>query len=274
MGGGQLRNHQVRALVRLLNEAHELPADQGERPRHLLSGLRRILGATVGACVLDRDFGPGGHGDFTPVALEGWDSTTLPTLELLGRNGSGFHPGLRVLMGKSLEPGALVTTTRRELVDDRGWYGAPFIEHHLGPAHLDDSLYSIRRSDVPSEVQGIGFYRARNERPFDEADRELLHLFHLECGSMFHAPAPAGDLLPRARLSPRERQTTELLLLGLTDKEIAGQLGISRFTVNQYTKSIYRRFGVRSRGELAARLLGRQGPGPRRRLALATRDLA
>ncbi|MBZ4416317.1 LuxR C-terminal-related transcriptional regulator [Myxococcus sp. RHSTA-1-4] len=266
MKPSHLRGHQVRALVRLLNEAHELPESQGERPRHLLSGMRRILGATCGACVLDRDFGPGGRGDFVSVVLEGWDGTTLPTVEFLARAGSAFQPAIRALMHRNPEPAALVTTTRRELVDDRGWYGAPFVEHHLGPAHLDDSLYSIRRSDEPSVVQGIGFYRERNERPFDDADRELLHLFHAECGAMFDTPEPAGDDALRAGLAPRERQTLELLLRGLTDKEIAGQLGISRFTVNQYTKSIYRRFGVQSRTALLARLLGRPAPASRARM--------
>lgn len=258
MAGGQLRTSQVRALVRLLNEAHEL--GRAERPRHLLAGMRRILGAAVGACVLDRDFGPGGHGDFTSIVLDGWDDTTLTAIRVLGENGSAFNPSIRSLMTLRPEPGALVTATRRELIGDRAWYGSPFLEHHVRPAHLDDSLYSIHRTDVPSVVQGLGFYRGRNERPFDEADRELMHLFHAECGPMLELPEMTEDERLRARLSPRERQTLGLLLRGLADKDIADQLGISRFTVNQYTKSIYRRFGVRARAELIARLLGHQAP--------------
>ena len=61
-------------------------------------------------------------------------------------------------------------------------------------------------------------------------------------------------------LSPRERETLALLLAGLSDKEIAARLGISRHTVNEYTKSIYGRFGVHSRGSLLAHLL-RRGAG-------------
>lgn len=251
--------------MRLLNEAHELPTGGGERPEHLLAGLRRLLGATVGACVVDRDFVPGGRGDFTAVVLEGWDPNTLPAIEGIREVGSAFQPAVRALMHRSPEPASLVTTTRRELVDDRAWYDTPYFEHLLGPSRLDDSLYSIRRSDVPSVVQGIGFFRARNERSFDEADRELLHLFHAECGWMLHASVQTRDDALCARLAPRERQTLELLLGGLTDKDIAEQLGISRFTVNQYTKSLYRRFGVHSRAALIARLLGRPAPASRPR---------
>ncbi|MCY1022469.1 response regulator transcription factor [Pyxidicoccus sp. MSG2] len=61
------------------------------------------------------------------------------------------------------------------------------------------------------------------------------------------------------QIAPRERQTLELLLHGLSDKEIAARLEISRFTVNHYTKSIYRRFGVQTRTALISRLLDRQG---------------
>jgi DNA-binding CsgD family transcriptional regulator len=61
----------------------------------------------------------------------------------------------------------------------------------------------------------------------------------------------------RTDLSPRERQTLALLLEGLTDKEIAARLGISPYTVNQYTKSIYARFGADSRAGLLAQWLHR-----------------
>ncbi|MFP2925879.1 response regulator transcription factor [Pyxidicoccus sp. 3LG] len=251
-----LRSSQVKALVQLLNEAHELSVSQGERPRHLLSGLRRIMGADVAACVLERDFRPGERGDFTPVFLDGWDGTTLPACQALVKQGSAYNPGIRALMERRPRPGVIATATRRELVGDRAWYGSPYVEHYLQPAHLDDSLYSSRWKDEPAVVQGIGIFRGRNERPFDAADRELLHLFHSECAAMLSAPEPPGDDALMARLAPRERQTLELLLHGLADKEIAARLGISRFTVNQYTKSIYRRFGVQTRAALLARLLG------------------
>jgi DNA-binding CsgD family transcriptional regulator len=58
-------------------------------------------------------------------------------------------------------------------------------------------------------------------------------------------------------LSPRERQTLDLLLIGNAEKEIANRLAISRHTVHVYVKSIYKRFGVCSRGELLARWVQR-----------------
>ncbi|NOK37073.1 response regulator transcription factor [Corallococcus exercitus] len=263
MAAGSLRSSQVRALVRLVNEAHELPEGQGQRPRHLLSGMCRLLGADAGACVLERDFRPEGRGGFTAVVLEGWDGAARPALEALQRMGSACNPAIRSLMELTPVPGAVVTALRRELVGDRAWYGAPYVEHYLRPSQLDDSVYSIRWSEVPGAVRGIGIYRGRSERPFDEADRELLHLFHAECGALLGVPEPAEEEALGVRLTPRERQTLRLLLQGLGDKQIAARLGISRFTVNQYTKTLYRRFDVRSRTALIARLLGGQGGGIR-----------
>jgi DNA-binding CsgD family transcriptional regulator len=43
------------------------------------------------------------------------------------------------------------------------------------------------------------------------------------------------------------------LLAGMSDKEIAARLGISRHTVHDHTKRIYAHFDVHSRASLIAR---------------------
>ena len=64
-------------------------------------------------------------------------------------------------------------------------------------------------------------------------------------------------------LSPRMRQTLECLLAGDSEKEIAAKLRLSPHTVHVYVKSLYRRLGVSSRGELFAVITGRRtAPGP------------
>lgn len=58
------------------------------------------------------------------------------------------------------------------------------------------------------------------------------------------------------KLSPRARQTLERLLAGDSEKQIAAKLQLSQNTVHVYVKSVYRSFGVSSRGELLARFVG------------------
>jgi DNA-binding NarL/FixJ family response regulator len=52
------------------------------------------------------------------------------------------------------------------------------------------------------------------------------------------------------QLSPRERDVFPLILDGLTNKEIAGRLGISERTAKFHVSSILRKCGVTSRLEL------------------------
>jgi DNA-binding CsgD family transcriptional regulator/predicted ATPase len=70
-------------------------------------------------------------------------------------------------------------------------------------------------------------------------------------------PAPPSNGIA-ANLTPREEQVLSLLALGLRNKEIATELGITPKSVMHHTVSIYRRLGVRSRTE-AVTVAARQG---------------
>jgi DNA-binding NarL/FixJ family response regulator len=72
----------------------------------------------------------------------------------------------------------------------------------------------------------------------------------------------------RPPLSHRERQTLGLLVLGLTNAQIAQRLYVAESTVKCHLTSIFSKLGVRSRNEAIARALDRQDgiypqmPGP------------
>jgi DNA-binding CsgD family transcriptional regulator len=69
-----------------------------------------------------------------------------------------------------------------------------------------------------------------------------------------------GSVMPTAcndpKLSPRERETLQHLLSGDSEKQVAAKLQLSRHTVHIYVKTLYKHFGVNSRGELLAKCLG------------------
>ncbi|MEM9083048.1 MAG: helix-turn-helix transcriptional regulator [Planctomycetota bacterium] len=69
---------------------------------------------------------------------------------------------------------------------------------------------------------------------------------------------------PVNRITPREQAILEQLALGKTVKEIAEHLKRSPHTVHDHVKSLHRKLGATSRGELIARALGHiEGNGSR-----------
>jgi DNA-binding CsgD family transcriptional regulator len=138
-------------------------------------------------------------------------------------------------------------------------------EPHLNPAAqrlLDrttdgrDLLYRLLASPGPHEPSftreiavrwrdgGEGTVRAHS-RASETHPGALVTI--LECDGA--EPPLVG---PRwAALTPREREVAALLVRGLTDRDMADELHLSRHTVKQYVKSIYRKAAVRSRVELA-----------------------
>src|SRR3954453_8894531 len=93
-------------------------------------------------------------------------------------------------------------------------------------------------------------------------------LIHASClhdadGAAAHAavviePAKASEVAPLIveayELTPREVDVTRALARGLTTNEIARELHLSRYTVQDHLKSVYEKAGVSSRGELVAKM--------------------
>ena len=71
-------------------------------------------------------------------------------------------------------------------------------------------------------------------------------------------PAKASEVAPLIvdayELTPRELDVTRALARGLTTNDIARELHLSRYTVQDHLKSVYEKAGVSSRGELVAKM--------------------
>jgi DNA-binding CsgD family transcriptional regulator len=68
-----------------------------------------------------------------------------------------------------------------------------------------------------------------------------------------------------SQFSEREKEVTELLMQGKSNKQIALALGISASTVEYHLKNVYKKLGVNSRTEAVLRLgksIGGTGTGP------------
>jgi len=67
------------------------------------------------------------------------------------------------------------------------------------------------------------------------------------------APPVAARLVPRAYdLNPHERRIAQMMLSGLTNRQIAERLGVSRRAVEQHITRIYRKLSISRRAQLPA----------------------
>jgi DNA-binding NarL/FixJ family response regulator len=89
----------------------------------------------------------------------------------------------------------------------------------------------------------------------DEADRALLPALDAVLAGLVCAPRAARRLIAKPTFSYREKQVLELLVTGLTNRQIAARLFLAESTVKTHLVSAFAKLGVRSRNDAVALLL-------------------
>jgi DNA-binding NarL/FixJ family response regulator len=96
----------------------------------------------------------------------------------------------------------------------------------------------------------------------DATHAEILAAIASVARGSLHFPrniaARIEDRQSRAELSPRESEVLDMLAKGLTNKEIAGVLLISQFTVRTHVKHLFKKLGATDRTE-AVTIASHQG---------------
>ena len=140
-------------------------------------------------------------------------------------------------------------------------------EGHLDEAvaAFEDALPHHRRLAMPLELGGtllaLGVTRRRlkHKRLARETLGRALSIFETLPAPLWAEKARAelariGGRSAPAGLTPTEQRVVALVVAGKANKEVAGELYLSVKTVEGNLSRIYRKLGVRSRTELAARL--------------------
>lgn len=258
----------VRRLLRLVGEAYELSAKLEEQERHLLEGLREIVGGVAVMRAQVHDYGAGGGFDVRHGVAIGLDDGYRRRLAETQCRQVAINPAIERMMLRHEDVASFGTATvlRSDTLGDRDWYNSGFVAELRRPARIDDHIHTSRIVGV-KHADLVGIARGWGDPRFTDRERDLVHLFQIEVLSRFPLPgAPPPALLQppvEAHWSPRERATLDLLLTGVSEKEIARKLGISRHTAHGYVKNLYRKLGVRSRAELMALALAPPAWGKR-----------
>lgn len=242
----------VRALLRLVSELRELGEQPSQWRHHLLTSLDRLCGtraSLVGeVAVIGDPVGRAGlkvvhreeHG-VSPDEQERFDNEVIWNTH--GPNDA--IPGTWTHYEQSF------TASRRQLVEDRAWYGSAVANEHFRPFDCNDFIVSMVPLPALRAISAIKLFRAWSDRPFTDRDCLLVELIAEELARDWVETEPLA-VAGRA-LSPRLRQVLSLLAGGASEKEVAATLSLSTHTVHDYAKALHRAFGVRSRSELLAR---------------------
>ena len=165
-----------------------------------------------------------------------------PDLLLLDINLPGTD-GIRLLkeLGPRLPEMQIVMLTvsanKRDLLEAMRNGAAGYLTKDLGPEALQRAIRGIRSGDLPMSraMAGEVVRSLAGDRRRGGTDKAVGH--------------PLGDL------SEREHEVLRHLGDGLTDREIAEQLGISPRTVETHVGSILHKLGVKNRAQAARRYL-------------------
>jgi DNA-binding CsgD family transcriptional regulator len=223
-----------------------------------MTGLSRLVRAQVSLSLEMCDALPGQAPQLiAPIDL-GWDdeSARQRYYRYYQEGEPAIDPAAQELVDRHTRVG-LVSATRREVVGDREWYASPTVSEARFLGQVDDFVCSSATL-APGVLTGFIFYRVWGDKPFAVRERRLVRFFHLSLLREIRRSGMSRSTAHITDLSPRLRQTIDLLVAGNSMKQVAAALGISRHTVNDYTKIIYERMDVSSRGELVGKIVSQQ----------------
>ncbi len=251
----------VRQIFGLLGEIRERRADPAAWRLHLLSGLTALLGAHVGLTgemelpyTLDR-MRPTNPVDF------GWrgDQERKAWQDYFSRLDISDDPTWQVIYPHVGEP---LTKFRDQFMSSAQWYRSEHVQRFRRTSGVDSFIVSLRPLPWMNRDHIIYLLRGWGEPPLSLRHQRIVELFHDELVIMLQRDVhnARADPLP-ATLSPRLRQTLQLLLAGHAEKQIAARMTLSRHTVHQYIRNLYRRVNVCSKAELLAKLLAKAPAG-------------
>jgi DNA-binding CsgD family transcriptional regulator len=285
-GAATLSTHDVRALLRLSAEVHELGHDPAVWRRHLLTELGRLCGGSTGMAFehwtprgttiehLNQKWDKFAFAD-APAAPTVRAVFNAQTIDVGFESESAYQryeelcykrfaisdpawPALNGLVRRFGLPEGL-TVASHEVVDAGTWARSSFIQENMRICDAGPYLKSIYFLPAAQGILGLNLQRPWGDKPFSPREVALVDLVHGEIvRSLREGPLAAAAGLPR-----RQRQTLDLLLEGKREKEVADGLGLALGTTHDYVKKLYRRLGVSSRAELSALFLDagrRAGP--------------
>lgn len=260
MKSKRITAEQVRNIYLLLGECRELGDDLSQWRSHFWFGLSRlvdadlIMHAAIGANAGAPSMRCGGAWGFeNGFNAKGW----LAIVQEYGNSLKSEMTEFALRRVQSINEAGLVID-RRMIIPDSDWpstFDKTVIADTIGTSAVMQSYFWL--ADSRKELDSMVLTRGIGCKQFGELEVEIVKLLHSEVAKQIGRGLSGYDDPQPKLLPPRVRQVLRCILEGDGDKQIAYRLNISPFTVNQYTKQIYKHCSVSGRTELMSRWIKR-----------------
>ncbi|QDT67375.1 Bacterial regulatory protein, luxR family [Planctomycetes bacterium MalM25] len=239
----------VRRIASLACELAGTPGSLVPKRRYLFDGLADAINASHWLWARRLQDAPSGEPRYAGLLHEGFAAEGLQSLAA-----AAAHPdikkveaGFRDAIARSDRQ---VTLRLEDYTDLTHWQTSP-VRELIERAGVGVVMSSARRLGEKSSSSVVAFYRGLGAKPFSPRDRLLVDVV-LDGADWVHADdgLQESEAIDVAGLPRRHMVLLSLLIHGNSRQEIATLMELSINTVNSYTKTLFKHFGVQSQPEL------------------------
>lgn len=238
-------------MVSILSRVASLVGDHNEKKRTLMDGLCDLVEAdfwiwgVVAGCNLEKPL------VYTSLNSGGFTEKQLSKL-LVSLENEALSLSFRQNIKNIVDSGSQVTQlhggNQQTTSDHDEKTRVNWREVNLSPPLI---CYRPIRDDGMSKVR---LYRRWGSAPFSLQQLRIIDIVLGEVGWLHDFGWTSGSPALAPKLPRRSRMVLDLLLEGLTRKEIANRISLSIHTVNDHVKHIYSVYSVHSHAELLNRI--------------------
>ncbi|MBX9579253.1 MAG: helix-turn-helix transcriptional regulator [Gemmataceae bacterium] len=254
-----LRLADLRAVHRLVGECRDLGDDAGTWRAYFARRAAELAGAGLAQSADGRFEAPVTVDHIRLWGLDnGFDPAALAELVRRITADPYFNPmSAPYRAALAAEDGTCLT--RPELVADPGWFRSAFyaLLREAGGGAVLLCYRAPGGARTGTAFSALNMIRPAGEPDFSARQKALVREVHAAVAPLLGGPLALFAEPGPAALPPLARRVLRCLLEGNTDKQVSARLGLTRHTVNQYAKVIFRHFVVESRAELLARWVAR-----------------
>ncbi len=175
-------------------------------------------------------------------------------------------PCMHSLARDEAVPTLSLATTAKAVPSFEAYEASEYYHDFLRPQAIHSSII-FNVSDHTGLLGLFGFQRPVSRAPFDRTSELLIRSIAAPIAQALsrrraEAPAPLLVSVNETPLTPRQIEVAALITRGLSNPEIAAELGVSLKTVEHHISKIYAQLGTPNRVSLAQKLSALLAPTP------------